>query len=133
MQMQVDVFALIITVLFIIIAIFLIPTLLQVKGSSQRVDEFLKEAQRDVLPILRELREASEHLNRIAKRVDEGAEKASELMESVGEIGESIQKVHHAVQHGIGRSAGNALGLWLGLRAASKVFLKKLQQEEGEK
>ncbi|MEJ2698097.1 MAG: DUF948 domain-containing protein [Desulfuromonadales bacterium] len=133
MQMQVDVFALIITVIFFIIAIFLIPTLLQLKGTAQRADEFLKDAQRDLLPMLREMHEASEHLNRISKRVDEGAEKVSTLMDSVGEIGESIQKVHHAVQHGIGRSAGNALGLWLGLRAASKVFLKKIQQQEGGK
>jgi uncharacterized protein YoxC len=133
MPMQIDVFSLIITVTFLLIAVFLIPTFLHLRNTSQRLDDFLKEAQRDVLPMVRELREVSEHLNRISKRIDEGSEKASLLMDSVGEVGESIQKVHHAIQHGIGRSAGNALGLWLGLRAASKVFLKKLKQQEGGK
>lgn len=133
MSMQVNVFAFIAVVLFLLITVFLIPVLLQAKNTCQRVDALLKETERDIVPMLRELREASEHLNRLSKKAEEGAEKASMLMESVGEIGESIQKVHEVVQHGLGRSAGNALGLWLGLRAASKVFLKKLQQQEGGK
>lgn len=124
MAVQVDVFALFITVLLLLIAVFLIPLLIQMRNTAQRVDEFIHEAQRDLLPMLRELRETSEKLN-------QASAKAGGLVDSLGEAGESIHKVNEFLQHDVGRYVGNAAGLWLGLRAASKVFLKQLKQQQG--
>jgi uncharacterized protein YoxC len=129
--MQIDVIALIAVFLVLLIVIFLIPTLLQVKATAQRMDELIRESQRDLIPMLRDLREASERLNRTTAKAEEGVEKASGLMDSVGEVGETIGRFNEFLNYGVGRTTGNALGLWLGIRAASKVLLRQLKQQTG--
>lgn len=131
MPMQIDVMALLITILLLIVVIFLVPMLIQLRNTAQRFDEFVREAQRDLLPMLRELREASEHLNRAAGKVEEGVGKAAFLADSLEEVGESIHSVNSFLRQGVGRYAGNLAGLWLGMRSASKVFLKQLTKEKG--
>jgi len=125
MTVQVDVFTLIITILFVVIAAVLIPTLFQLKSTAKQVDDLVNEARRDLLPMLRELRQASE-------RINQASDKAEVLFDSLGETGESIHKVNDFLQHDVGRYVGNAAGLWLGLRAASKVFVKQLKEQGGK-
>jgi hypothetical protein len=57
--------------------------------------------------------------------------KAAFLTDSLEEVGESIHSVNSFLRHGVGRYAGNLAGLWLGMRSASKVFLKQLVKEKG--
>ena len=125
MPVQVDILAFIITILLLLIAAFLIPLLIQVKNTSQRVDTFLNEAQRDLLPALRELRETSERLNNASA-------KAGTLFESLAETGDSIHMINDFLHNDVGKYIGNAAGLWLGLRSASKVFLKQIKQQGGD-
>jgi len=131
MTVQVDILALIIVFVILLIVAFLIPMLVQAKKTALQVDEFLKASQRDLIPMLKELREASERINRAAARAEEGVEHVGGLMESVGEVGDSIHRVNHFLQHDVGRYMGNAAGLWLGIRAASKVVLKEMRKQKG--
>jgi predicted PurR-regulated permease PerM len=124
MPVQVDVLALIVTILLLLIAAFLIPLLIQVKNTAQRVDAFLNDAQKDLLPALRELRETSERLNQASAH-------AGTLFESLCETGESIHKINSFLHHDLGKYIGNAAGLWLGIRSASKVFVKQVKQQQG--
>jgi hypothetical protein len=125
MTVQVDFFTLIITVLFIIIAAVLIPALFQLKSTAKQIDDLVDEARRDLLPMLKELRQASE-------RINQASDKAEIFFDSIGETGESIHRVNDFLQHDIGRYVGNAAGLWLGIRAASKVFIKQLKEQGGK-
>jgi len=131
MPMQIDIVALFVAILLLVVVIYLVPMLIQVRNAAQRCDEFLREAQRDLLPMLREMRETSEHLNRAAGKVEEGVDKAAFLADSLGEVGESIHSVNSFLRHDVGRYAGNLASLWLGMRSASKVFLKQLVKEKG--
>ncbi len=128
-MMQVDALSLLIVLLLLAIVVFLVPMMIQLKNASQRFDEFMRDAQRDLLPMLRELREASERLNRASAKVEEGVGKAAGLAESLEEVGESIHGVNNFLRHDVGRYAGNLAGLWLGFRSASKVFIKQLAKE----
>ena len=130
MTMQIDVIALLITILLLIVVIFMVPMMIQLRNASQRFDEFIREAQRDLMPMLRELREASEHLNRASGKVEEGVTKAAALADSLEEVGDSIHSVNSFLRHGVGRYAGNLAGLWLGMRSASKVFIKQVIKEK---
>jgi uncharacterized protein YoxC len=131
MPMQIDVISLLIAILLLVVVIFLVPMMIQVRNTALRFDEFVREVQRDLLPTLRELREASEHLNRAASKVEEGVGKAAFLADSLEEVGESIHSANSFLRHGVGRYTGNLAGLWLGMRSASKVFLKQLVKEKG--
>lgn len=125
MTVQVDFFTLIITVLFIVIAAVLIPALFQLRSTAKQIDEVVNEARRDLLPMLKELRQASE-------RINHASDKAEIFFDSIGETGESIHRVNDFLQHDIGRYVGNAAGLWLGIRAASKVFIKQMKEQGGK-
>jgi len=129
MPVQIDILSLLIALLLLLVVIFMVPMMIQVRSTSQRFDEFVREAQRDLLPMLRELREASERLNRASGKVEEGMAKAGSLVDSLEEVGESIHSVNSFLRHDVGRYAGNLAGLWLGFRSASKVFLKQLNKE----
>ncbi len=131
MSIQVDIFALIITVLILLIAIFLVPMLIQVKRTAQQMDDVLSQVQRDLIPMLRELREASEKINKASGHAEDGLAQAGHFLGSLGEVGDSIHGVTHFLQHDLGRYAGNAAGLWLGIRSASKVLLKQMQKQQG--
>jgi uncharacterized protein YoxC len=131
MPMQIDIVALFVAILLLVVVIYLVPMLIQVRNAAQRCDEFLREAQRDLLPMLREMRETSEHLNRAAGKVEEGVDKAAFLADSLGEVGESIHSVNSFLRRDVGRHVGNLASLWLGMRSASKVFLKQLVKEKG--
>lgn len=130
MSMQIDVMAMLVVILLLIIVIFMAPALIQARNTAQRLDEFLRDAQRDLLPMLREMREAAERLNRTSGKLEEGANKAAALADSLEEVGDSIHSVNSFLRHDVGRYAGNLAGLWLGLRSASKVFIKQLNKEK---
>jgi len=131
MPVQIDLMALLIVILLVVIVIFMVPALIQARNTAHRLDEFLRDTQRDLLPMLRELREASERLNRASVKVEEGMGKAASLADSLGEVGDSIHSVNSFLRHDVGRYAGNLAGLILGFRSASKVFLKQLSKEKG--
>jgi hypothetical protein len=131
MSAQIDLFvliAIIVIVLIVLSAVYLIPVLLQLKKTTRQVDEFLGEARRDLLPMLRELREASERLNRASVHLEKGMSDAGVLLASLGEVGETVHEVSRFVHRDVGRYIGNAAGFWLGMRSASKVFLKQMKK-----
>lgn len=131
MTVQVDIFVLIVTVVFLIIAAALVPLLLQLKRTAREADALIGELRRELIPALREFRETAERLNRASATVEAGSEKAGRLLESLGEVGDTIHGVNNFFQRDMARYVGNAAGLWLGIRAASKVILKGLQEKGG--
>lgn len=130
--MQMDVLALIATIIFVLIAVFLIPVLLQIKNTVQRVDEFLGVAQRDLLPLLRELREFSENLKKISVETEADLVKVRPLFDSLEQTGEMIHSVTAVMNSGVGRVIGSSVGTWLGARAARKAFVKEMKENKSE-
>ncbi|WP_429884470.1 hypothetical protein [Geoalkalibacter halelectricus] len=124
--MPLEVFALIMMVIVFIVAIFLIPLLLQLRTTVQRIDDLVRDVQHDLVPMLKELREASEHV----KRTTEAAEKGSELLSALGESAGAINQFSHFIKHDFGRLAGNLAGFWAGFRAAGKTLAKKADEQE---
>ncbi|MCP3178202.1 DUF948 domain-containing protein [Desulfuromonas sp. KJ2020] len=131
MTVEIDILALIVVVAAVLVVAFLIPMMVQAKKTARQIDEFITLAQRDILPMLRELREASERINKASAKAEQGVEQVEGLMQSVGEVGDSIHRVNHFLQHDVGRYMGNAAGLWLGIRAASKVLLREMNKDKG--
>lgn len=131
MTVQIDLYAFFIAVLILLIVIFLIPMMLQLKKTARDLDSFLVESQKELVPMLRELRVASERINRLTDRAEKELEKSEPLFTSLAETGHMLHDVNEFLHRDIGRYVGNAAGLWLGMRAASKIFLKQLKQQKG--
>lgn len=129
--MSPDVLLLVIAVVVILVALFLVPTLIQIKSTVQRVDGLVQEAERDLLPMLKELRETSEHVNKASKEAKEGLEKSAPIFQTLGDVGQIAHRYTGFAKGDAGQHAGNIIGMWLGFRAASKILLKELKQTKG--
>lgn len=129
--MQVEVLLLIIAVTVVVIALFLIPTLIQIKSTAQRVERLAEETEREIFPVVRQLKETSENCNKMSRDARRGFEELEPFIESVGDVGQFLHRFTGVARGDLGQSTGNALGLWLGLRAASKVLLKDFHKNKG--
>ncbi len=124
--MPLEVFTLIMTVIVFIVALFLIPLLLQLRSTVQRMDELARDVQRDLVPMLKDLRETSEHL----KRTSAAAEKGSEIFNSLSGTAAAIEEVNHFIRHDVGRLMGNLVGFWTGVKAAGKSLAEQAETSE---
>lgn len=129
--MSVEVLLLIIAITVVVIALFLVPTLIQMKATAQRVERLVEETEREVFPMFRQLRDTAENVNRISSDAQKGLEHAEPLLEALNDIGQFVHRFTSSARGDLGQYAGNALGLWLGLRAASKVVLKDIHKHKG--
>ncbi len=126
--MQMDVLALIATIVFVLIAIFLIPLLLQIRQTVQRVDEFIGVAQRDILPLMREMREMTENLKNISLEAEQDLIRVRPVFESLEEAGGMLHNVASVMNSGVTQMIGRTVGTWLGMRAGRKAFTKEMKQ-----
>jgi hypothetical protein len=92
--------------------------MLQLLRTLRLLEVALGETRFELIPLLRNLRESSEHLNRASAKIEAGAEELQSVFAAVGEVRKGIQSFAESLQHGFSRIIGQALGLWFGLRAA---------------
>ncbi len=126
--MDLNVLALLATIVFILIAFFLIPLLVQIKTTMQRTEELIGLAQREILPLVRELRETAENLKKISQEVEKDVTRIGPLFESLEEAGGLLHRATGFMQHEVSRYVGKTIGTWLGMRSASKVFVKEMKK-----
>ncbi len=128
--MNVEVLALIATIVFVLIALFLIPLMLQLRQTAQKVDELVSTAQREMLPILRDLREITERAKVISDETEKDLKKVRPIFDSLEQTGEMIHNFTAAMNSGIGQIVGRSMGTWLGMRAAKKAVAKELSKSK---
>lgn len=128
MIVQVDLVTVILLVVAVVLVAVLVPMLLQVRRTSRELDHFLGELQQDLFPMLKELRQAAEKLNRASTHTEEGLAQARLLFDSVGEIGQSLHGVNRFLSRDLRRLSRSGSGFWLGARAAARVLFKQLHK-----
>lgn len=118
MVVEIDLFKGVLLVLAVLITAVLVPLLLQLLRTLRLLETTLGETRQELLPLLRNLRESSERLNRASAGVEAGVEQLQGVFAAIGEVRKGISGLADSLQHGLGRTLGQALGLWFGLRAA---------------
>lgn len=118
MTVEIDLFKGVLLLLALAVTAVLVPLLLQLLRTLRLLEATLGETRQELLPLLRNLRESSERLNRASAGVEAGVEQLQGVFVAIGEVRKGIQGLAGSLQHGLGRTIGQALGLWFGLRAA---------------
>jgi methyl-accepting chemotaxis protein len=131
MTVQVDIFTLMIFLLLVIVMAFLLPMIWQVKKTGKEADALLGELRRELIPTLRELREIAERFNRASVTIEQGADKAENLLESLNEMSDTVRHVSKFLRQDVCSFAENISCLMLGVRVAGKAFLKGIQEKGG--
>lgn len=121
MTVEIDLFKGVLLVLAITVVAILVPLLLQLLRTLRTIETTLEETREELLPLLRNLRESSERLTRATAGVEAGVEQLQGVFAAVGEVRKGISGLANTLQHGFGRTIGQALGLWFGLRAAKNA------------
>jgi uncharacterized protein YoxC len=120
MTVEIDLFKGVLLLLAVVVTAVLVPLLLQLLRTLRLLEATLGETRQELLPLLRNLRESSERLNRASAGVETGVEQLQGVFAAIGEVRKGIQGLAGSLQHGLGRTIGQALGLWFGLRAGQR-------------
>jgi len=131
--MTTETFLILLLVLFAIGMGFMLALMSQFRRTAQRVERFIDETERDLLPLLKDLRETTERAARLARTAEEDIGKIAPLFHSLGEAGHSLHALTGALNTDMFRYAGSALGFWLGMRSMKKAFpTGQKHRKEGE-
>ena len=131
--MDLQVLALISTIVLVLIAVFLIPLLIQVRQTTQKIDSLVEETHREVMPLVRELRETTEYVRRISREAEADLVKVGAIFDSLEEAGEAVRHVAGSLNSGVSGVIGRSVGTWLGARAARKEFIREVKHHKGGK
>lgn len=123
--------ALVAVIAFVVLVVYLVLMLIQLRRTLQRLDGMLVHTERELIPLLSDLREVAERLKDSAIHLQTGARRAADMMEALGEVGDSIHAVNAALRNGVDRYLNQGLALWAGIKAVTKLF-RKSQPAEGE-
>jgi uncharacterized protein YoxC len=127
----VEIAAILVAIAFAVLVGFLVPMLVQIRKTVAESEQLLAKMNRDLPPLIDELRTMSHKVNDLAEQARGGVEHATVLLHAVGEVGESVQQVHNAVRGSSGSMLTNVASVVAGFKAATQVMKERFREEGG--
>lgn len=122
--MSEQLFFVVIAAVVVILLGFLIPVILQLRKTAKSAENFLKVIQESLTPLLSELKESAERLNKISEDIEDSVSNVRHLTNAIGEIGAMVDEVNNFVkQTGLSFSIKTA-SIGAGIKAALGVLAK---------
>ena len=123
--------ALIAVIAFVVLVGYVVWAMAQLRRTLQRVDEMIVNTEREMTPLLANLRESSERMRISVTHLEKGAIRAGGLLEAVGEIGDSLHNVNDVLRSGTRQYLNQGMVLWSGFQAFRNYF-KRSHEAKGE-
>lgn len=123
--------AFIAVIAFIVLVGYVVWTLVQLRRTMQRIDEMIVNTERELTPLLVNLRESSERMNNSIAHLEKGVTRAGGLLEAIGEVGDSLHNVNEFLRGGTRQYLNQGMVLWTGFQAFRNYF-KKEHATKGE-
>jgi len=123
--------ALVAVIAFVVLVVFLLVVLVQLRRTLQNIDDLVVNTNRELTPLLSNLRESSERIKTMVGELQHGMRRAEGLLEALGEVGDSVHAVNEALRGGVIRHLQQGAALWTGIKVFSRFF-RKHRHEEGE-
>jgi uncharacterized protein YoxC len=114
-----------------LVAFFLIRTLIQVTRTVSNLNTFLNSLEKELNPLVRNLKETSESLNGILAQTQERLNQLEGLFKSLKESTQIINLINRVVRSGVTPTLVNLAGLAVGVKTAGRTLFKK--KEKGGK
>jgi len=122
-------FLLISAFVIIIVGVFLISLILKARIVLISFDNLVKSTHESLIPLLNELREGAERINKIAKDIESTTRDVQHLTTAVGEMGAIIDGLNNFVKRtGLTFSIKTA-SIGVGIKTALSVLLKGLMKK----
>ncbi|MEW6185338.1 MAG: DUF948 domain-containing protein [Thermodesulfobacteriota bacterium] len=107
-----------------VVAFFLIRTLNRVSRTVGHLDDFLKSLEKEIAPLVRNLKETSESLNGITAQTRERLNQFETLFHTVKESTQVFSMVNRILRSGITPTLVNLAGLAVGVKTAGRTLFK---------
>lgn len=127
----IEIAALIGAVAFAALVAFLVPTLLQLRATTQELAQVLARVNAELPTLLGEVRTMAQNVNALTEQAKGGVEHATSLLHAVGEVGDSVQHVHNLVRGSSGSMVTNLMSVFAGFKAATAVVKERIHSQRG--
>src|SRR6185295_6936992 len=114
-----------------VVAGLLVPLLIQLRKPVAESEYLLDRMNAELPLLLKEMRAATENLNRLVEHARGGVEHAAVLLHAAGRLGDTVQQVHETIQ-GTSRSfLVNLASIVAGSRATAGIVKSHIHREGG--
>lgn len=115
---------------FIVLVVFLIPVILQIKRTAKAAEDFLQTTQESLNPLLKRLQETVEKTNQVAGKLDESISNVQHLTKAVGETGEIIDDINSLTRQVAQSISVSTSSFGVALKTALSVLTQGLKKKE---
>lgn len=126
-------FFVVIAAVVVILLGFLIPVILQLRKTAKSVENFLKATQESLTPLLSELKESAERLNKISENIEGAVSNVRHLANAVGEIGTMVDEVNDFVKQTGSSFSIKTASIGAGVKAVLGVLAKGIIKKASSK
>ena len=123
--------ALIAVIAFVVLVGYVVWAMVQLCRTLQRVDEMIVNTERELTPLLANLRQSSERMHNSVVHLEKGVIRAGGLLEAIGELGDSLHNVNEFLSSGTRQYLNQGMALWSGFQAFRNYF-KRSHEAKGE-
>lgn len=109
-----------------LVAVFLIRTLIQVSRTVRTAEGLLKSLEAEVTPLVRNLKETSDHLNRLLQQAQERLNQIEALFQTLKESAQTVSTINRILRGGITSTLLNMAGLAVGVKTAGQTLFKSI-------
>lgn len=123
--------AIIAVIALVVLVGYVVWAMVQLCRTLQRIDEMIVNTERELTPLLANLRESSESMRTSVDHLQRGVIRAGGLLEAIGEVGDSIHSVNEFLRSGTHQYLNRGMVLWSGFQAFRNYF-KRSHEVKGE-
>jgi uncharacterized protein YoxC len=124
--MAIEISVVIVSIVFLIIAAFAIPFLLQIWRTTKRISETFQMLNERLPGILRNLEEVTTNINKVTSAVNEQIDGLSIVAKRIQGVAGAVTDVENLLRTGIGLPVFKTLRNTVAVVTGVKVFLKAL-------
>jgi uncharacterized protein YoxC len=107
------------------VAFFLIRTLIQVKRTIANLETFVNSLEKEITPLVRNLKETSESVNHILTQTQERFNQMEALFQTLKESARIFSVINKVLNGGVTSTLVNLAGFTVGVKAAGRSLFKR--------
>jgi uncharacterized protein YoxC len=108
----------------VLVAFFLIRVLIQLTRLSKHLEATLKSLEVEIVPLVRNLKEVSDGMNRLTIQVEDKVKQTEPLFKTLAESAGIVSTINRVLKGGVASPLINMAGLSAGVLAAGKTFFR---------
>jgi predicted PurR-regulated permease PerM len=112
-------------VVTVIVAFFIIWTLVRISRMIRKLETFLKSLEEEIIPLVRNLRGTSENINRLVDQSQERLNQLEGLFQTLKESAQIFSVINRIMRGGVTSTLLNLAGLTAGFKSAGQTLFKR--------